>query len=390
MKIVMLSECLGGGVLTYLQTQANFMAQEGHEIVLVYCRREQTPPPEALRNMFVPKVKLTELQFKRSSPLAYWKYGADVKRVLAQEKPHIVHYHSSFAGLIGRLAVRGSETPTYYTPHGYAFLQIVKSPAARKVYFMLERMAVLFNRSTTVVPISDSETSAAEEVSLRAPIVKIDTGIDIEMLESKRQPGGASPETRKQIVSCGRLSQQKNPLLFVEVAKACQDRGIDADFLWIGGGELEGDVRARIAEYGLEDRIRITGWVRHEEAIREMDNNTDIYLQTSLWEGLPITVLEAMYLQTCVIVNRAPGNIDPIRQGLNGFIVDSTSGFADVIGEMLSQPERKAAIKAEAKRFIEEHFNIKNNTRGMLRMYADDLRQTDRGKLALEPSAARQ
>ncbi|MFD2611096.1 glycosyltransferase [Paenibacillus gansuensis] len=385
MKIVMVSECLGGGVLTYVQTQANFMAQEGHDIVLIYSRREQTPPPDTLRAMFDSHVRMIEVEFKRSSVWSFVRYSRELRRLVDKEQPDVVHYHSSFAGLFGRMAVNTKGISSYYTPHGYAFLQIVKSKLARKIYFLMERAAVLMDRSTVIIPISASEEAAALDVSLKAAIVKVDTGIDIELLEAKRAgiDSQVRAASRKQIVSCGRLSQQKNPLLFVEVAKECVKRGVDADFLWIGGGELEGEVRAKMAEYGLEDRIRITGWVKHDEAIREMDLHTDIYLQTSLWEGLPITVLEAMYLETCVIVNKAPGNVDPIEHGRNGFIVSDAAEFADVIEFVLNEPARREAIKCYARQHIEENFNMKHNTRKMLQKYTDDLRQSASEKLAL-------
>lgn len=80
----------------------------------------------------------------------------------------------------------------------------------------------------------------------------------------------------------------------------------EINFIWIGEGELKTELTS--------PNITITGWIKREEALRII-RNVDFFILPSLWEGLPISLLEAMYLRKICLVSDVIGNRDVIKMG---------------------------------------------------------------------------
>ena len=95
-------------------------------------------------------------------------------------------------------------------------------------------------------------------------------------------------------------------------------------FLWIGDGELRDELRS--------ENIEITGWVDREKAL-ELSMNADVFVLTSLWEGLPISLLEAMYMKKLCVVSDVIGNRDVIHNGDNGYVCQNVAEFKAAIEE---------------------------------------------------------
>ena len=116
------------------------------------------------------------------------------------------------------------------------------------------------------------------------------------------------------VFTLGRICYQKNPKLFNAVAEAMPD----VRFLWIGEGELREELSS--------PNIKITGWVDREKAL-SLSMNADVFVLTSLWEGLPISLLESMYMKKLCVVNDVIGNHDVIENGRNGFVGRTVDDF---------------------------------------------------------------
>ena len=120
------------------------------------------------------------------------------------------------------------------------------------------------------------------------------------------------------VFTLGRICYQKNPVLFNTIAEEMPD----ITFLWIGDGELKSELKS--------PNIVITGWVDRTEALR-LSVNADIFLLTSLWEGLPISLLESMYMKKPCVVSDVIGNHDVIHNGKNGLVCRSVDEFKKAI-----------------------------------------------------------
>ena len=147
------------------------------------------------------------------------------------------------------------------------------------------------------------------------------------------------------VCTIGRISYQKNPKLFNEVAKNFPE----IEFTWIGNGEM--------IEFLNSPNINVTGWMNKNEALIKM-NDADIFLLTSLWEGLPIALLEAMYYKKVCIVSNCIGNRDVIINEKNGFIANNINEFSEIIVNIIENKINIQEIKENAYNDILESYNF--------------------------------
>lgn len=376
MKIVMFTECLAGGVLTYLNNVCNILDDKGFEVHLIYSRKVQTPSYEKLKKFFKEGVKLKEVPFERRKIKSYFIMYYTYKKIISDLNPDIVHFHSSFSGGLGRFIIgtkKKSPLKSFYTPHGYSFLKKSNSKLKNEIFKMFEGVLQKISHETEILPISKSEYNSSLEIVSRSKVKLVSTGIDNELIDSILHDEEKIKREKKYIVSVGRLSVQKNPFLFIDIAKECKKRNIEVEFIWIGDGELRDEIQKEIKINGLGDIIHITGWLNYSQVIKMMWNYTDIYVQTSLWEGLPLTILEAMYLESVVIVNEAPGNTDPIVFGENGFIAKSVDDFVNNVEWVLENDTYSESFRKSAYSTVTEEYLMNKNINILSDIYKSNI-----------------
>ena len=98
-------------------------------------------------------------------------------------------------------------------------------------------------------------------------------------------------------------------------------------FIWIGDGDLRSELTA--------SNIEITGWMDREEATEQLAR-ADVFLIPSLWEGLPVALLEAMYQEKLCIASRVIGNRDVMINGENGFLADRYEDYVRILKDVSS------------------------------------------------------
>ena len=137
------------------------------------------------------------------------------------------------------------------------------------------------------------------------------------------------------ILYVARLTAQENPLMMVEVARELAARGLAFCIHVIGGGELEGDVRSRVEEYGLREQVVLEP-PTHE--LRPWYGAADLMLMTSVFEGVPVIVYEAMSMAVPVVAPDLSGIRELLGDG-GGVLVrerDRAQGYADAIASLIS------------------------------------------------------
>ncbi|MGU8151488.1 glycosyltransferase [Clostridium perfringens] len=336
MKIVHVVEGFGGGVYSFLVDLCNSLAEE-NEVVLIYAIREQTP--KNFKKDFSNKIKLVNLSMSRNiNPINDLKSIFRLIKILNCEKADIVHLHSSKAGVLGRVAsklLKYKKEKVFYNPHGYAFLQENVSLHKRKFYFFVEK----FMSKVNGINVAVSKGEYEETKKFTNNVVRIDNAINNIELEKVILNNKKRDNNELVVGTIGRIMYQKNPKMFNSIAKEFPN----LKFIWIG----DGDLRNQLSEKNIE----ITGWKDRYEAINLM-NNIDIYLQTSLWEGLPIALLEAMYMGKPVIVNNVIGNRDVINNGKNGFIANDLGEFKRYIQELINDKNLYYKVSKESREYI--------------------------------------
>ncbi len=322
-KILYVVEAMGGGVFTYIVNLANELVNE-FDMYIAYAVRPQTP--ENYIEYFDKRIHLIEVKnfCREISPLKDIRAVGEIRKIADEVKPDIIHLHSSKAGVIGRIAFDGKKNPLLYTPHGYSFLMENYNPIKRCFFKMTEW--VFAKRKCTTISCSAGEHQETLRLTKRA--IYVNNGINIIELEKIIDKTEKVPHLFT-VYTVGRICYQKNPRLFNDIAEAMPD----VKFMWIGDGDLKKELNS--------PNIQITGWLNREEAL-EKSINADVFILTSLWEGLPISLLEAMYMKKVCVVSNVIGNRDVIHNGDNGYVCDTTNEFIAAIKERKDEYAEKA------------------------------------------------
>lgn len=320
-KLMYVVEAMGGGVFTYVVDLLNELIEE-YDIYLAYAVRPQTPTDYI--SYFDSRINLIEVKnfIREINPIKDFKAMLEIKKLVNQIKPDIIHLHSSKAGVIGRFLFDGNKIPVFYTPHGYSFLMADCNQIKRWIYKLIEKFSSLRNTIT----ISCSVGEHMETLKLTNKAEYVNNGINISNLENLIQ-NIKLIEHDFTVFTLGRICYQKNPKLFNDIALSMPN----IKFIWIGDGDLKNELTAQ--------NIEITGWLDRNSALKKAIN-CDVFMLTSLWEGLPISLLEAMYMKKICIVSDVIGNHDVITNEVNGYVCNKSIDFVDAINCIISNSKK--------------------------------------------------
>lgn len=342
-KILYIVEAMGGGVFTYIVDLANELIKE-YDIYIAYSTRSQTPINYL--EYFDKRIKLIKVNsFTRElNFIKDIKAFSEIKKIESKIKPDIIHLHSSKAGAIGRIAFSGKKVDLFYTPHGYSFLMKNCSRKKRFIFKTIEKICAM----RSCITIACSKGEYLEAMKLNSKALYVNNGININNLNESISKLELEKKHKFTVSTLGRICKQKNPELFNEIALKLPS----IDFVWVGDGELRDELTA--------PNIKIVGWVERKKAL-EFVYKSDIFILTSLWEGLPISLLEAMYMKKVCLVSNVIGNRDVIKSNINGFVCNDVNDFVDIISkiELGNKNVNKNSIAERAYKEILSEYNTK-------------------------------
>lgn len=353
MKIMYIVESLGGGVLSYLSLLTDEMVSQGNEVILLYGIRKQTP--KNLEEIFNKDVKLVQIEnFQRSiNALKDYRAYHEIKKIILNSNPDIVHLNSSKAGAIGRLikffnSKKLRKVAFFYTPHGYSFLMGNESILKRNIYYVVEKYLSKLN--TVTIACGMGEYKTAKNIDKNARYVN--NCVDLEYIDSFIVEETNTADNY--FYTVGRITNQKNPKLFNEIA----ENHPELNFVWIGDGPLKNSLTS--------SNIEITGWLSNSEVMKYIQKYNNFIL-TSKWEGLPIVLLEAMASRKECFVTNVRGNSEVINEK-NGYTFDSVQEFNKQYDIFL---EGKKNRKGElARKDVESLYSKESFVNGYLDIYS--------------------
>ena len=176
------------------------------------------------------------------------------------------------------------------------------------------------------------------------------------------------PIDAKVIAGVGRLNPQKNFSLFLDIAAALAPRFPELRFLLAGEGPEESMLCEKARTLGLADRIVFAGYVADT---RQVYAAADILLMPSRFEGLPMTLLEAMAMGLPVVASKLDGIAEVIEDGREGFLIESndTHGFVERCAALLENPAKSSEVAAHARAKIEARFSVERMTSAVEAIY---------------------
>lgn len=205
----------------------------------------------------------------------------------------LVHAHSSFAGLYTRLLP--ARVPVIYEPHCYKLVDPRLGVSSRLAIEVAERY--LARHTEVVLTLSREEELIAQRVSPHAHTMRVSNLPSIGRARSESHP---AISRRRSVVMAGRVAGQKDPAWFAAVARTL--RGLDprVELRWLGSID-EPDLADHLTRAG----VHITGWLDDDELRREL-TAAGVYLHCALYEGFPISVLDAAQCGAPMVVRDIP------------------------------------------------------------------------------------
>jgi glycosyltransferase involved in cell wall biosynthesis len=274
--------------------------------------------------------------------------GAEVLRlrgVVRGVRPDVLHLHSSKAGLAGRLAVRG-RLRTLFQPHGWSWLATTGPASAATLQW--ERVAAQW--TDVLVCVGEGEAAQGRARRLRARCEVVRNGVDL----SRFRPVGATgradarallglPATAPVVLCVGRLTRQKGQDLLLDAWPSVTADRPDAVLALVGDGDLLPALRGR-APAG----VRFAGAV---DDVRPWYAAADLVVQPSRWEGLPLTLLEALASGRAVVGTDVPGLGDALPRGAGAVVpAEDVPALAAALRARLAAPGLLAAESAVSAR----------------------------------------
>lgn len=309
------------------------------------------------------KIIETSLLTREISPAndlkAFWMLYLLIKK----NNFDIVHCHSSKAGVLGRLAARLAGVPRiFFTAHGWG-INNYQHWSGRMFYTWMERLAGA--ASTRVVCVSESDRLKARKLRIVADdkLVVIYNGMpDSEIQEGLLRKELAIKKDDIIIGTVARLALQKDPLFLLEVAgrmiNSHSGRGEGRlYFVLIGDGPLKAECEKFINEKGLKGRVFLLG--TREEATK-LVRDFDIFVLFSRWEGLPLTIIEAM-LAVRPVTARAVGGVDElVVHGETGLLIDDldASDAEKALWDLIADPGKRLSMGQSGRQRACGLFNI--------------------------------
>lgn len=249
-------------------------------------------------------------------------------KLLKKEKYDIVHTHSSKTGILGRIAARLAGVPcVVHTVHGFAF-ESTKRKSVKLVYKWLEIFAAKCTTRLICLHNEDKEICIKELYVDPMKISVIPNGVDLEKFAPAINKGDLKEKIlglkRNNFVftMVGRLWPQKNPLYFAEAAKYIIENNLipDSVFVIVGDGELMNDLKYNYqTDMNLKKRLLLLGW---RNDIPNILKASDVFVLPSLWEGMPLAILEAQSTGLPCIVSNINGNNCLVKNEFDGFLIE--------------------------------------------------------------------
>ena len=287
-------------------------------------------------------------------------------------RPDIVHTHTAKAGALGRFAAFIAGVPALvHTFHGHTLSRYF-GKGKTKIFSSIERF--LSRITDTVITISPSQHRDLVETMRivprkRAAVIRF--GLDIApFLRNEKEAGRirsefSIPREAPVVTIVGRLYPVKDQALFLRCAGALLRRRKDVHFLVVGDGELRAELENLCAQLGIASSVHFLGWRRDLPAIYA---DSDIVAITSLNEGTPVSLLEAMACAKPIVATAVGGVPDlfpekegtgPIIFARTGILVDSRSPetFADALLTLINNDAMRKKMGSAGREFVRENFS---------------------------------
>lgn len=355
------------------------LRERGHDVTLI-AGVETGPEGSLWSEAEAIGCRLVRLESLRRAirPVADLRAIFDLTRILRQLGPDVVHTHSSKAGILGRIAAhrasgtssrlkpatRGAGIPLIiHTIHGMSFNRTQSWPV-RMGYRLLEKRVGRF--TDRFICVADAMTRQAVEagLALRERFITIRSGMETDRFfpdssdrAAVRAEWGVA-DGHIVIGTIARLFANKGYDEIIAALPAIAEALPEARFVWVGDGKHREPYLRRVAEFGLSDRVVLTGLVS-PSAIPRLLRGMDLLVHASRWEGLPRALPQALLTEVPAVSFDNDGAPEVVEDGATGRLVPygDAAKLAETAIDLALHPDLRLTMGKEGRRRCLEEFD---------------------------------
>ena len=295
--------------------------------------------------------------------------------ILKNQHIDILHCHELKSRLYGLIAARARNIPVVTTHHNWT--------GANRLVKIFECLDALYIRFFDRI-IAVSEELKLSMLKFKIPAKRITVilnGINLKEFQgdqkditSLRKKIGIKVG-EKIIGNVGRLSVEKGHKLFLTTAELIKKEYPAIQFVIVGNGPLEGELKILVDKLGLKENVFFTGFCQDVQQIYSI---MDIYLSTSVVEGTPMAMMEAMAMGVPVVATKVGGVSGLLQQNQGGILLDNNEPekIADSVIDLLKNPDKLARLAANAQKNIEENHSALQMVRQYENIYMNIIKKT--------------
>lgn len=362
----------GGGVTNVLQLCRGLAASSDWRVSL--CSQSGSYAIEQAR-LICDSVHEVDFFTSRFDPRVTW----NVKRLIREMKPDLVHTHGGRAALPATYALENTSIPLVHTVHGFHFYQ--KSALMRIGAIRAEKRIARHADWIIFVCGNDQEIARRERiVNATQQQSVILHGIDLAQLPPH------TTSNQPTVALLGRLTYQKRPEMLIEIADRM--RMDNVRFVYIGGGELQPELEAEVSRRNLNGIVSFTGPLPREAALARVAR-AEVAILPSRWEGFPIAVLEVMGMGIPMVASRVNGISEIIDDGENGFLVDGANplDYVERISCLLNDETLRSEFGRRAHQTVQQRFTEARMVDEHMALYAEAALGSPVSRIPMLPTA---
>lgn len=347
--IITRSDVMGGASVHVLDL-AERTAREGHDVAIFIGGSGIVCDQAARRGLNC--VPLDYL-LREISPFNDIRGILELKRRLGRFNPDLVHVHSAKAALLGRIAARILNLPVVYTAHGWPFTEGV-SERKSGVFRLIEKAMARW--SDKIITVSEYDRQIALRVggSLgdQGRLVTVHNGVhDLPV----RPFGSKNADNPFKFIMVARFEEPKDQFSVINALSELTEYSWAFEF--VGDGPLLDQCCSLAESLGIKDRIVFSG---AQSNVAERLEASDAFVLISQWEGLPLTILEAMRAGLPVVASKVGGVPEAVLENETGLLIErkDSRGLVDALRTILLNPVRSQEMGVLGRKRFESEFEF--------------------------------
>jgi glycosyltransferase involved in cell wall biosynthesis len=355
----------GGGPDKTILNSPRFLEPMGYRMVCAYMHPPNDPGFEVLRKKAEQyRAPLVSIPDRGAWD---WRVFTETLATCKREKVTVWHGHDYKTNALGLLLKRFWPMRLVTTVHGW-----VRHTSRTPLYYRIDQLCL--PRYERVICVSDDLLEACLAAGVPAKnCILLENGIDTAEYARQRTIADAKaalglPREGFVIGAVGRLSGEKGFDVLIRSIQALVTRGLDVRLVIVGDGGERANLEQLARELNVSDRVRLAGW---QADVRPYFEAMDVFALSSLREGLPNVLLEAMALEVPIVSTRVNGVPRLVQDGRNGFLVNAgdLEGLTTALAGLMKNDSLRELFRHAGRRTVETRYNFATRMQRLKRLY---------------------